>query len=203
MSPKPVMSVAPCTAPANWPQDLGGRAVQHRHRRDRGATSASGAVPLLDRGADDAGAEPFGEHEAIAEPRAGVGPDAVRIDRACHRVAELHFRVAHGVAAEQRDAGFAQLVVAAEEDLPDRLGVEDLVGEPGDRERGDGRAAHRVDVAQRVGRRDLSVGERVVDDRREEVDRLDQRRPAARPPVHTGIVRGPEVDQHPGVGLRR
>ena len=66
-----------------------------------------------------------------------------------------------------------------------------------------GVAAHRVDVAQRVGRGDLSVGEGVVDDRREEIDRLHERRSAAWPPVHTGIVRGPEVDQHPGIGLRR
>src|SRR5262249_27667647 len=56
-------------------------------------------------------------------------------------------------------------------------------------------AAHSVDVAQRVGGGDLAVHVRVVDDRREEVDRLDQRR-SALPPVHTRIVTGPEVDQH-------
>ena len=54
---------------------------------------------------------------------------------------------------------------------------------------------------QRVGRGDLAVDERVVDDRREEIDGLHERRPAL-PPVHTRIVRGPEVDQDPRVGLR-
>ena len=57
-----------------------------------------------------------------------------------------------------------------------------------------GRAAHRIDVAQRIRGRDLAVDVRVVDDRREEVDSLHQRRPAI-PPVHTRIVRGPEVDE--------
>jgi hypothetical protein len=39
---------------------------------------------------------------------------------------------------------------------------------------------------------------RVVDDRREEVDRLDERVRVV-PPVHTGIVRGPEVHEDPVV----
>ena len=38
----------------------------------------------------------------------------------------------------------------------------------------------------------------VVDDWREEIDRLHQRR-SALPPVHTRIVRGPEVDKDPVV----
>src|SRR5262249_39310325 len=60
---------------------------------------------------------------------------------------------------------------------------------------------HRIHVAQRVGGGNLTVRERVVDDRREEIHRLHERG-ATRPPVHTGIVRGPEVDQHPGITLR-
>ena len=200
--PKPVMSVAPWTAPANRSQDVGGRLVQHRHRRDGERDELPPARPFLDRGPDDAGAEPLGEDQPIAGARAGVGPDAIGIDRAGHGIAELHLGIAYRVAAEQRDAGFAQLVVAAQEDLLDGVGVEDLVGKPRDRQRRHGRPAHRVDVAERVGGGDLAVSERVVDDRREEVHRLHERRAAARPPVHTGIVGGPEVDQHPGIGLR-
>ena len=44
------------------------------------------------------------EKEDVAGPRAGVGQDAIRIDRAGHGVAELDLRVLHRVAAEQRDA---------------------------------------------------------------------------------------------------
>ena len=80
-------------------------------------------------------------------------------------------------------------------------GLEPLLREAGDRERGQRTAAHRVDVADRVRRGDLAVDVRVVDDRREEIDRLHERRPAL-PPVHTRIVRGPEVDQDTVIGLR-
>ena len=53
----------------------------------------------------------------------------------------------------------------------------------------------------RVGGGDLAVDVRVVDDRREEIDGLHERR-SALPPIHTRIVRGPEVDQDTVVGLR-
>src|SRR5204862_6332084 len=76
----------------------------------------------------------------------------------------------------------------------DDLALESFLRKPGNRERRQGPAAHRIDVAQRVGGRDLAVDERVVHDRREEVDRLYQRRPTV-PPVHTRIVRSPEVDE--------
>jgi hypothetical protein len=48
----------------------------------------------------------------------------------------------------------------------------------------------------------LAIGVRVVDDGREEIDRLHERR-AARPRVHTRIVRGPEVDQDTVIGRVR
>ena len=80
-------------------------------------------------------------------------------------------------------------------------GLEPVLRERRDRERGQRTAAHRIDVADGVGRGDLAVDVRVVDDRREEIDGLHQRRPAL-PPVHTRIVRGPEVDQDTVVGLR-
>ena len=73
-------------------------------------------------------------------------------------------------------------------------------GKAGDRQRGERPAAHRIDVAQRIGGGDLAVDVRVVDDRREEIHRLHQRRPTL-PRVHTGIVRSPEVDQDAWIGL--
>src|SRR5439155_1434468 len=99
------------------------------------------------------------------------------------------------------DAGFPELVEAAPEDRSNRASVEPFAGECGDRECCQRRATHRVDVAQRVGRGDLSVGVRVIDNRREEIDRLHERR-SALPPEHTRIVRGPEVDEDAVVLLR-
>ena len=50
-----------------------------------------------------------------------------------------------------------------------------------------GRAAHRVDVAEGVGGRDLAVDEGVVHDRREKVDRLHDRE-VRREPVHARVI---------------
>ena len=105
------------------------------------------------------------------------------------------------MAAEQHDAGFAELVEAAAKNRADDVAVEALLREAGDRQRGQGTPTHRVDVADRIGRRDLAIDVRVVDDGREEVDRLHQCR-AALPPVHTRIVRRPEVDEDAVVSLR-
>ena len=55
--------------------------------------------------------------------------------------------------------------------------------------------------AAKLGPGDLAVDVGVVHDRREEVDRLHQRGPSL-PPVHTRIVRGPEVDQDTVIDLR-
>jgi hypothetical protein len=56
--------------------------------------------------------------------------------------------------------------------------------------------------AQRVGGGDLPVGKRVVDDRREEVHGLHERR-AARPTVDPRVIGSAEVDDHVRIGLRR
>ena len=50
-----------------------------------------------------------------------------------------------------------------------------VLGERRDRHREQDAAAHREDVRQRVGRGDLAEGPRVVDERREEVERADDR----------------------------
>src|SRR5207249_444049 len=64
-------------------------------------------------------------------------------------------------------------------------------------ERGDRSAAHRVHVRHGVGRSDPSPVERVVDDGREEVDRLHQALPAWQE-VDGGIITRDGGDQHLG-----
>ena len=73
----------------------------------------------------------LGEDQRIAGLRAAVGQHARGIDGAGHRVAELDLFVLHRVTAEQRHAGFAQLVEAASEDRADvRRGRDLIFGNP-------------------------------------------------------------------------
>ena len=77
-----------------------------------------------------------------------------------------------------------------------------IVRKADDGERGQRSAAHRIYIAQGVGRSDLTEGERVIDQRGKEVDGLHQRlvRPNA---VNSRIVRGLKPNQQIRVGLRR
>jgi hypothetical protein len=63
------------------------------------------------------------------------------------------------------------------------------------------RAAHRVDVGERVGRRDPSPVVRVVHDRSEEVGG-DHDREVVAQPVHGGVVGRLHADEQVGVGRR-
>ena len=58
-----------------------------------------------------------------------------------------------------------------------------------------GSAAHGVDVAQRVGGGNLSEDIGVIDDGREEVDRLHERQ-LGRELIHSGVVGCVEADQN-------
>ena len=60
--------------------------------------------------------------------------------------------------------------------------------------------AHRIDVAERVGRRNLSEDVGIVNDGREEIDRLDERQ-LRRQLIHAGVVGGVEADQNIGIVL--
>jgi hypothetical protein len=104
------------------------------------------------------------------------------------------------MAAEQRHASLAQLVEAALEDCANRLVLQSLLRKSRDRQRRQRPAAHRVNVAECVCRGDLAIDIWIVDDWREEIDRLHQRR-SALPPVHTRIIRGPEIDKDPVVSV--
>ena len=75
-------------------------------------------------------------------------------------------------------------------------------GEADDRERRQRPAAHGVDVADGVGRRDLAEQIRVVHGRREHVHRLHERQVAVEQ-EHARVVAGRRADQHARVVERR
>ena len=68
--------------------------------------------------------------------------------------------------------------------------------------RGERTAAHRENVGERVGRGDLAVGERVVHDRGEEVDRLHERAVAIET-KNAGIIGGGGTDEDVAISILR
>ena len=123
----------------------------------------------------------------------GLRPDRVRVDGADDREPVLRLVVADRVPARENRARSAHALVRAGEHVSEHLGRQ-LFGKRGDREREQRRAPHREDVVQRVGRGDRAEGARIVDERREEVDREDDRALVVQP-VHRGVVGGIEPDE--------
>jgi hypothetical protein len=126
--------------------------------------------------------------------RAGVHLDARRMDGASDRVSELDLVVRYAVAAQDGALRFAHLGRATLEDLFEVAGFTPRRPRQ-NRQGGDRPAAHRVNVAERVGGGNGSVGERVVHDGCEEIHGLHEGE-LRRQLVDAGIVGGLKPDQH-------
>src|SRR3984957_1982767 len=154
-------------------EGFGGVFVEAGHGVRGGLDGFFAGLALFQGCGDYAGADGFCEEENVAGSRAKVAPDFIGMDEAGDGVTEFWFVIADGVAAEDCAIGFAHFVEAAAHDL-----FEDFEGSGGrkrdDGEGGDGAAAHGVDVAEGVGGGDLAEEIWIVDERREEVDRLDE-----------------------------
>ena len=116
------------------------------------------------------------------------------VNAAGDREAELDLAVADAVAADDDAAGRAAGVGTATQDLDQQVHRELLIGEADEVQRGERLGAHGVDVAERVGGGDATEGERVIDQRREEIRGLHERK-LVRKPEHTRIVAGIGPDQ--------
>ena len=98
------------------------------------------------------------------------------------------------VAAGNRDSRGRAHRFAAGEDPADRVDRQLVDRHAHQRQREERRAAHRVDVGDRVGRGDRAEVVRIVDDRHEEVGRRDDRLPLVQL-IHGRVVGGLDPDQ--------
>ena len=165
----------------------------HSFRGDR--VRASGG----DRHADP---ERLGQDERVSWLRAGVARDCRLLSGAGDRETVDGHVVLDRVAAPDDRAGLGDLLRSAPENLLEDLLRQDGRGKRDERQSEDRTRPHRVDVGERVGRGDLAEEIRVVDDRREEVDRRDEHLPVA-DPVHGRVVGGRVPDQQGGIRRQR
>ena len=182
-------------------QGVRGVPVQRRHRGDCRDDRLVGRASGLEGVGDHAGSERLGEHEDVAVAGAAVPPDRIRPHRAGHGQTVDRLGCHDRVAAQDRDARGGCRVLATAQDR--RNGVAWQSGrEPAEREREERGAAHRVDVRDRVRRGDAAERERVVDDRREEVDRLHDRRAVVAHGEAGGVVERLVADQDTRIDAR-
>ena len=175
------------------PEHVGSLLVQRAHPADRALERLRAGDAALDAGHDQPGSERLREEERVAGPRAVLRPDAIGMNGADDGEPVLRLGVANRVSAREQPAGRAHLRVGRGEDLGEHLDRQ-LLGERGDREREQRRPAHREHVVQRVRRGDRAVVAGVVDDRREEVEREDDRALVV-DAIDGGVVRRREPDE--------
>ncbi len=125
---------------------------------------------------------------------ADISPYFFRVDGSRHGVSKLDIVVADGVAADDGAIRFFHLVEAAADDLLENRRVA-FFGEAYDGKCRNRFSAHGVNIAERIGGRDLAEGEGIVDDRREKIYGLNKRKLLA-DQIHPGVVVGAEANEY-------
>src|SRR6202040_1446423 len=123
-----------------------------------------------------------------------ISPNFLGLDCSGHGVAKLDIVVADRVSADDCAIRLLHFVEAAADDLFENSGVA-FFGKADDGKRGDGFATHRVNVAERVGGRDLAKGKRIVDDGCEKIHSLHQREVVV-DQIHPCVVVGAEANEY-------
>src|SRR5581483_2357967 len=172
--------------------------VQRRHAATGGLQRGRVAVIELGRRRDNAGAQWLSKHDYIAGPRARVRGNVVWIDQAGDGQAKLRLGVLHAVPADQHRPRLRYLFRAAAQYLRQLVRIALLDGEAEDVHDRDRPAAHRVDIRERVGRRDLPVEIRVIHDGRKEVHRLNEGE-VVREAIDARVIAGRQPDEQVGI----
>jgi hypothetical protein len=156
---------------------------------------------LLKGSGDNSSSDWLRKYQRISRERPGIRVDASRIDETGDSVSEFHLGVANRVTPDHCTFCFCHLRETAAHDLLKNREV-CFLRETYNCKRSERAASHRIDIAQGIGRSDLTECERVIDQRSEEVDGLHQSLSGS-DAVNPGIVRSLKPNQEIRVGLRR
>ena len=152
---------------------------------------------------DEAQRKDLSQHiQDVPGLRTGIGHEVVRMDESGHGKPVLRLRVVDGVTAGERTAGDLEDGRAPFEHVGERAERKAISRPADDLECRDGPPAHGVHVGQRVGRGDPAPVVRLVDDRGEEVDRLNQCEVIGQP-KDPRIIGTSNADQEVGMPCRR
>ena len=153
---------------------LGGRLVQSRHGGHGGVHGAGGSFAHAVGRADEAHTQRLGEDELVAGLSRIIGREAAGVHETGDGQAVLHAGVGDGVASREDAPRLGHFFGAAAQDLAEDVQIHAL-READEVQCSLHLAAHGVNIAEGVCRRDLAEGVGVIHHRREEVHRLHQR----------------------------
>jgi len=171
---------------ANLHHRFGGGAVERCHRAHGILKPFARQPPALCRCRQDASAYRLRQHKRVAYARAGIADDSLWVHRAGDEKAEFGLLVDDGMAAGNGDASLGADRRRPLEETRKRIVTQSLY-RPGDEAQCIERlSAHRIHVAQRICRGNAAVIVGIVDNRRKNIDRLDQRKLIREP--HDGCV---------------
>ena len=161
---------------------------------------------LLERGRQDAHAERFAQHQAVAHAGIGIALHAAGVHQPQRHQAVNGLHRVDGVAPGNGNARGLAHGSSAFEDAADGLDRQHVDGHTHNGQRQDGRAAHGVHIRDGVGGGDAAKVERVVHNGHEKVGGGDQRLLIVQA-VHGRVVSGLNTHQqlgrhgHAGGGL--
>ena len=121
------------------------------------------------------------------------------MDGAGDRYTVLELGVLDGMPADQYYPGLVHLVNAAFEHVPEDGDIHGFLGKADDIQSRQGLAAHGVNVAQGIGDGNLAELIGIVDDWREEIDRLDDSQVFGKL-IYAGVLRSLHSGDEIGVG---
>ena len=156
-----------------FPADLSRRFIQGRHGLDCPCQMLRGSFPHPIGGTDEPHAQCFGQDELVSGPPGVIGIEVVRIYQARDREAVLDSRVCNGMPSCKDPARFGDFFRTAAQDLSQNVQIHTL-WETDKVQRRLHFAAHRIDITEGIGRRDLAKRIGVLHHGREEIHRLHQ-----------------------------
>src|SRR5690606_33911248 len=130
--------------------------------------------------------------------RAAVARDQRRIRLADYAHAELRLGIVDRMSTNDGNARLERDIAAAANDVLEHAAAEQVTRKRDETECEQWARAHRVDVAECVGRGDAPEVVRIVDYGREEIDRGHQRA-IGRNPVDGCIIRRARIHEHGGI----
>ena len=160
-------------------------------------------MPATERAAIAGSATPpFTAVPTIPGQRPPVQEHLFGVDDAGHGKAVFRLVVLNAVAADQQNARLPHLVESAAEDLAEDADIHLADRETDDIHRGNRPSAHRIDIPERIRHGDPTEGVRIIHDRGEKIDGLDDGQVVAEP-VNPGILGMLHADDQVRIGNER